>query len=129
MKKNDVAVPSGGLEVAASASSPDAIPIPKDIEAHVVENLSTPQRWSRWSIVQAYREADPGTRIATRRILKKFTQLQLAELAGVRQSDISNAEEKFDEVRVNIVKKIAAALGTSFPDLVSETGGNFSVDQ
>lgn len=71
-----------------------------------------------WTVFKAFIEAAPGRKIAMLRESKHLTQSDLAKLADVRQADVSVAENDFGRSRVEIVERIAAALGTNLHDLV-----------
>jgi XRE family transcriptional regulator, master regulator for biofilm formation len=59
-------------------------------------------------------------RIKSLRVLKKLTQSELAEKAGIAQSMLSAVENNKVNPSIKILKKIADALDVSINDLIIE---------
>jgi len=62
---------------------------------------------------------NPGRRIAIARSALGLTQLELANLAKVRQADVSRAENHFPMVSIGSIEKIAKALRLEIIDLTT----------
>jgi len=60
---------------------------------------------------------EPGRRIEILRLVRDWTQRQLADAAGVSQTEVSRAESSFHSVKYESLKKICAALGTTIAEV------------
>jgi transcriptional regulator with XRE-family HTH domain len=61
-----------------------------------------------------------GKVIKNYRILKGFSQKEIADLIGVNATIISNIENGITEIRIPILKKIADALGVTIDEILQE---------
>ena len=70
--------------------------------------------------MQGFRKAGPMRKLAILRHLKGWTQVELAEEAGVRQADMCCAETRFNKCRMEVLEKIAEALDITVRELLPE---------
>ena len=66
-------------------------------------------------------ESTMGQRIKTARTNLKISQLDLAEMIGVRKQAISNYEADRRDIKVSVLKDIAKALHVSASYLIEDT--------
>lgn len=74
---------------------------------------------AQWTFLKDFMNADPGGRLAAIRAMKKMSQQDVAIKAGVRQADVSNAEQKFSEVKFGILEKILKVLNANMAMVLS----------
>ncbi len=73
---------------------------------------------SQWHFLTDVIDAEPGRKIAMVREMRNLTQAQLAEMAQVRQADVSAAENCIDSVKIGVLRRIAESLNVALQNLL-----------
>ena len=111
MKTKESHDPKSGIKVGA-----DFTRLPEDEQAKIVNDLF--RVGSKWSFLSDLMKAKPERKIAIFRELKNLTQARLAELAKIRQADVSMAEKSVDSVKYGILRKIARGLNVPLKNIL-----------
>jgi DNA-binding XRE family transcriptional regulator len=78
-------------------------------------------RGQKWGMLSALLTAEPGRLIAVARELRGWSQQKLAEVTGLRQPEISQAENQFKQAKIGTVMLIAAALELPISVLIADS--------
>lgn len=92
--------------------------MPEDLQEKVKRGLVEPQEWTKLDIPKGFVEADPGRRLALLRTVCNFSQVELANRAGVRPVDVAIAEGNIGKSSEEILAKITAVLGITVAQLL-----------
>lgn len=106
---------------AAPVEGADFSKLPENVQRAVTQGFFNPGQ--EWQSLNQFLNAPPERRIAAIRELKGLSQSQLAAKSGIRQADVSAAERNVDDVKVSIVRKIAAALGLRVTEVLNDYVG------
>jgi DNA-binding XRE family transcriptional regulator len=105
---------SSGAPKAPLPSGADFERLPPNTQEAIMSGMSAPgEDWDTLSgyLERSFLEASPGRQLALLRELKQLTQKQLADAAGIRQADVSAAENNLDDAKLGALRKIADCLG------------------
>lgn len=95
--------------------------LPENVKAKVLDScLGAGQSWAVLTKGLEEEEIAPEQKLKARRALKGLSQSDLAELAGIRQADVSKIEKNHKKVSLEVLEKCVHSLGLTLKDVLGK---------